>query len=162
MWQMDSVPSDSRMVALFFLSASTCICMASWIRAGSFMSPANKKVCFYVAQYAVHWTAQFPWRFTLHPPPPDRRVHSDSTSLGSILATQQLCAKTFHSHVHHCQMVRLRLRRFTTNRQDMWQMDSVPSDSKMVALVFLSQYSFKQLIELGHRGENKNAQSSKR
>jgi len=32
------IPSDSRMAALFFLSASTCICMASWTRAGIRMS----------------------------------------------------------------------------------------------------------------------------
>ena len=36
--------------------------------------------------------------------PPGRPVHSDtnSASLGSILATQQLRAKTIHSHFHHC------------------------------------------------------------
>ena len=36
--------------------------------------------------------------------PPGRPVHSDtnSASLGSILATQQLRAKTIHSHFHRC------------------------------------------------------------
>lgn len=34
------MPSDSRMAARFLRSASTCICMASWTRAGSLMSPA--------------------------------------------------------------------------------------------------------------------------
>ena len=35
---------------------------------------------------------------------PDSPVHSDtnSASPGSILATQQLRAKTIHSHFHHC------------------------------------------------------------
>ena len=32
------IPSDSRIAALFFLSASTCICMASWTLAGIRMS----------------------------------------------------------------------------------------------------------------------------
>ena len=42
-------------------------------------------------------------RFTLFAFP-DRPVHSDtnSASPGSILATQQLRAKTIHSHFHHC------------------------------------------------------------
>ena len=35
---------------------------------------------------------------------PGRPVHSDtnSASLGSILAMEQLCATTKHSHFHHC------------------------------------------------------------
>ena len=39
----------------------------------------------------------------LYTSPPGRPVHSDtkSTSLGSILAMQQLRAKTNHSHFHH-------------------------------------------------------------
>ena len=47
-----------------------------------------KKVCFYIAQYPVRWTAQS----ALHLSSPDRPVHSDtnSASLGSILAMQQL------------------------------------------------------------------------
>ena len=50
-----------------------------------------KKVRFYIAQYPVHWTAQI--SYTL---PPGSPVHSDtnSASLGSILARQQLRAKT--------------------------------------------------------------------
>ena len=42
-----------------------------------------KKVCFYIAQYPVRWTAQSALYFT-----PGRHVHSDtnSASLGSILA----------------------------------------------------------------------------
>ena len=53
------------------------------------------KVCFYIAQYPVRWTAQSALHFT-----PGRPVHSgtNSASLGSILATQQLGAKTSHSH----------------------------------------------------------------
>ena len=53
----------------------------------------KKKVCFYIVQYT---------RYTLHPP--GSPIHSDtnSTSLGSILAMQQLHAKTNHSHFHHC------------------------------------------------------------
>ena len=49
-----------------------------------------KKVCFYIAQYPVRWTAQS----ALHSPPPGRPVHSDtnSASLGSRLAMQQLRA----------------------------------------------------------------------
>ena len=45
------------------------------------------KVCFYIAQYPVRWSAQRSLHFIL-----GRRVHSDtnSTSPGSILATQQL------------------------------------------------------------------------
>ena len=42
-------------------------------------------------------------RFTLYPLPPGRPVHSDtnSASQGSILAMQQLPAKTIHSHLPH-------------------------------------------------------------
>ena len=49
------------------------------------------KVCFYIAQYPVHWTAQS----ALHSPP-GRPVHSgtNSTSLARILATQQLRTTT--------------------------------------------------------------------
>ena len=38
---------------------------------------------------------------------PGRPVHSDtnSTSPGSILATQPLRAETIHSHFHHCQVL---------------------------------------------------------
>ena len=50
---------------------------------------------FYIAhyQYPVRWTAQSTLHFC---PPPGTPVHSDtkSTSLGSILAMQQLCVKT--------------------------------------------------------------------
>ena len=47
-----------------------------------------KKVCFYIAQYLVRWTAQS----ALHFSSPGRPVHSDtnSASPGSILAMQQL------------------------------------------------------------------------
>ena len=40
----------------------------------------------------------------LYTSPPGRPVHSstNSTSLGSILAMQQLCAKTIHSQFHSC------------------------------------------------------------
>ena len=53
----------------------------------------GKKDSFYIAQYPVRWTAQK--RFTLFALP-DRPVHSatNSASPGSILATQQLRAKT--------------------------------------------------------------------
>ena len=53
---------------------------------------------FYIARYPVRWTK------ALYTSPSGRRVHSDtnSTSLGSILATQQLRAKIIHSHFHHC------------------------------------------------------------
>ena len=46
------------------------------------------KVCFYIAQYPLHGTAQS----ALHLSSPGRPVHSDtnSASLGSILAMQQL------------------------------------------------------------------------
>ena len=46
------------------------------------------KVCFYIAQYPVRWTAQS----ALHLSSPGRPVHSDtnSASLGSILAMQRL------------------------------------------------------------------------
>ena len=57
---------------------------------------------------------------------PDRPVHSNSTSPGSILATQQLRAKTIHSHLHRCRNVckggfepglsRLRVRAQNTRR----------------------------------------------
>ena len=49
-------------------------------------------VCFYIAQYPVRWTSQS----ALHFSSPGRPVHSDtnSTSPGSILARQQLSAKT--------------------------------------------------------------------
>ena len=48
-------------------------------------------------------------RFTRHPPPPPppgRPVHSgtNSTSLGSIVATQQLRAKIIHPCSHRCLM----------------------------------------------------------
>ena len=54
---------------------------------------------FFRTQYPVHWTAQS----TLHVSSPDRTVHSitNSASLGSILAMQQLRATTYHSHFHH-------------------------------------------------------------
>ena len=53
---------------------------------------AKAKVCFYIAQYPVRWTAQS----ALHFSSPGRPVHSDtnSASPGSILAMQQLRAKT--------------------------------------------------------------------
>ena len=46
------------------------------------------KVCFYIGQYPVRWTAQS----ASHLSSPGRPVHPDtnSASLGSILATQQL------------------------------------------------------------------------
>ena len=52
----------------------------------------KRKVCFYIAQYPVHWTAQS----ALHFSSPDRPVHSgtNSASLGSILAMQKLCTTT--------------------------------------------------------------------
>ena len=39
--------------------------------------------------------------------PPGRPVHAstNSASLESILATQQLRAKTIHSHFYHCQVL---------------------------------------------------------
>ena len=55
------------------------------------------KVCSYIiSQYSVHCTAQS----VLHFSSPGRPVQTDtnSTSLGSILATQQLREKTIHSH----------------------------------------------------------------
>ena len=57
------------------------------------------KVCFDIAQYPVHWNPQSAKHFSY----PGRPVHSgtNSASLGSILAKQQLRAKTIHSHVHH-------------------------------------------------------------
>ena len=47
---------------------------------------------FYIAQYPVRWTAQSASHFSF----PGRPVHSDtnSSSLGSILAMQQLRVKT--------------------------------------------------------------------
>ena len=59
----------------------------------------DKNVCFYTAQYSVHWTAQS----TLHFSSPGRPVHSDtnSASLGGILGMQQLCATIIHSHFQH-------------------------------------------------------------
>ena len=48
---------------------------------------------FYIAQYPVHWTAQS----ALHFSSPGRPVHSDtnSASLGSILAMQQLLSNDY-------------------------------------------------------------------
>ena len=62
---------------------------------------------------------------------PGRPVHSDtnSTSLGSILAMQQLRAKT---------------------------------KSLTFQPLSIARYSFIQLNELGHRGDNENAHTSKR
>ena len=62
----------------------------------------TKKVFFYSA---VSSPLDRSKRFTLFAPPPlGRPVHSDTNSatLGEILAMQQLCATTKHSHVHHC------------------------------------------------------------
>ena len=55
---------------------------------------------FYIAHYPVCWTVQIALHFTL---PPARPVLSDtnSASLESILAMQQLCANTIQSHFHH-------------------------------------------------------------
>ena len=55
-------------------------------------------IWFYIAQYPVGWTAQ-----TAYTSPPDRTVHAgnNSTSLGSILDTQQLRSKIIHSHFQH-------------------------------------------------------------
>ena len=52
------------------------------------MNVKKVKVCFYIAQYPVRWTAQS----ALHFSSPGRPVHSDtnSASPGSILAMQQL------------------------------------------------------------------------
>ena len=76
------------------------------------------KGMLYIAQYPVHWTTQS----ALHLP--GRHVHSEtnSTSLGSILATQQLRPLIFPP-------------------------------------LSIARYSFIQLNELGHRGENENAQT---
>ena len=51
------------------------------------------KVCFYIAQYPVRWTAQNALHFFALP---GRPVHSDtnSASPGSILSRQQLRATT--------------------------------------------------------------------
>ena len=60
-----------------------------------------KKKCMflYLAQSPVHWTAQGALHFT-----PGKSVHSGTklTSLGNILAMQQLRAKTNSLHFHHC------------------------------------------------------------
>ena len=55
----------------------------------------GKNGSFYIAQYPVRWTAQESKRFTLFDLP-GRPVHTDtnSASPGSILARQQLRAKT--------------------------------------------------------------------
>ena len=60
--------------------------------------PNFKKVSFYIAQYPVHWTVQSALHFT-----PGGHVYSDtnSASLGSILAKQQLRTNTNHSHFYH-------------------------------------------------------------
>ena len=49
---------------------------------------------------------------------PDRPVHSDtnSASPGSILARQQLCAMTIHSHFHHCPEPPLSIIRYSFNQ----------------------------------------------
>ena len=72
----------------------TAACISS---KGILISNVVKKVCFYIAQYPVRWTALSALHFT-H----GRPAHSgtNSTSQGSILATQQLRAKTIHSHFH--------------------------------------------------------------
>ena len=59
-----------------------------------------RKICKDMFLYPVLWTAQS----ALHFSSPGRPVHSDinSAALGSILATQQLCAKTIHSNFDHC------------------------------------------------------------
>ena len=62
--------------------------------------PLKVKACFYIVQCRVRWTTLkvlYTWLPDWHD------VHSctDSTSLGSILVTQQLCARTIHSHFHH-------------------------------------------------------------
>ena len=82
-------------------------------------------VCFYIVLYPVHSTAESTLHF-----PTWQTVHSDtnSTSLGSIPATQQLRAMTTHS---------------------------------LFPPLCVVMYSFIQLSELGHRGENENAEASK-
>ena len=57
------------------------------------------KVCSYIAQYLVHWTAQSAFQVT-----PGRPVHADTNS-GSLRRIQPLCyycMQTNHSHFHHC------------------------------------------------------------
>ena len=85
-----------------------------------------RKICKGMFLNPVLWTAQS----ALHFSSPGRPVHSDtnSSSLGSILATQQLCTKTILSNFYHS----------------------------------IARYSFIQLSELGHHGENENALTLKR
>ena len=54
---------------------------------------------YMVAQYTVRWTAKSDLHFT-HWQTCFSSINS--TYLGSILITQQLRAKTIHSHFHHC------------------------------------------------------------
>ena len=88
------------------------------------------KVCFIYS--AVSSSFDHSKRFTLHLLH-GRPVHSDtnSTYVGSIVATQQLRAKTIHSHFHNC----------------------------IVSSQVLYMDTAEQTV--GRRGKNENAQTSK-
>ena len=82
----------------------------------------TSKVCFYIAQYPVRWTAQS----TLHLCSPGRPVNSDtnSTCLGSIIAMQQLrndysltCPPLSIARHSFIQLSRLRRREENENTQ---------------------------------------------
>ena len=87
---------------LDYICCKICVCFTDYEKAFDRVHHDKpsceqiKKVCFYIAQYPVRWTAQS----ALHFPSPGRPVHSDtnSSSTGSILGRQQLRATTIHSH----------------------------------------------------------------
>ena len=99
--------------------------LISWLLIHSILShkthrsiTINKSsVCFYIVQYPVHWTAQsalhnfLPWQ--------KMSVNSDTNSatLGSILAMQQLRAKTIHSHFYHCLLLGTHLYDYVPTRR---------------------------------------------
>ena len=99
---MGAPESEVKMVEAMYENAKARVvvgsCMSNefqvniGVRQGSALGPLLfilvKRVCFYIAQYPVRWTAQS----ALHVSSPGRPVHSDtnSASLGSILAMQQL------------------------------------------------------------------------
>ena len=77
-----------------------CPMMVTMRMIASAVAIKTKKSSFYIAQYPIRWTTQRALHFL---PSPDRPVHSNTNSayLRRILAMQQICATTIHSHFHH-------------------------------------------------------------
>ena len=89
-----SLPMEDQMV---LLKSKWIVVMKIIVRGTKNQSDSRIKACFYVAQYPIRCTTQgalhfIPWQTC--------SFRHQLAFLGSVLATQQLRAKTIHSHFH--------------------------------------------------------------